>query len=191
MCGQRKSYTTPLCKTDPRTRCRIQHVVLICPSTSVSGRRRGLASLKKLMLCSMNVLFIGLTRIVVALPVASCSSLTAAESPVLSLELRSYQPPFRSTSLAGITSLGSPCICPELGLDLFFFPFLPGCCHPLTCGCALALSDVCCDISFVLGLRGEGVDLVLSANCKGVPLGFCPNAPFRLCFSCFARRRSA
>ena len=150
-----------------------------------------MASLKKLMLRSMDVLFVGLTCIMAAVPVASSSSSTVAGSPILSLELHPYQPPFRSTSLAGITSLGSPCICPELGLDLFFFPFLPGCCHPLTCGCALALSGVCCDISFALGLSGDGVDLVVSANCKGVPLGFCPDAPFRLCFSCFARRRSA
>lgn len=65
-----------LCKTDPRPGCRIEHVVLICPSSSVLSRLRDLASLKKRMFYPMDVFFTGLTCIVVSFPVASSSSST-------------------------------------------------------------------------------------------------------------------
>lgn len=109
-------------------------------SASYSGLPVDLASLKTLMLVSRDVGFINPTRMMAVLSriplllLNRCEDLEALKGP-------SYQPPFRSASLAGIASPGN--VCPELGLDLFFLPFLPDCCHPLNCGCALGLSGVC------------------------------------------------
>ena len=124
-------------------------------SISVSGMLVGLASLKKLILSLLGLLFIRLARMMVLssrslfLLLNRCKTLEALFGSL------SYQPPFRSASLAGITSPGSICICPELGLDWFFLPFLPVCCHPLTCDCILALSGVYCGICLIRGLKGD------------------------------------
>ena len=154
MSDKKKSCSTPLCTIDTRSRlCPI----LVCSSpTSKSRRPIDSTSSKTLVVSSLAMLSIGLTRGARVVAVLYHSLLLQLNRFLGALmENLWYQPPFRSTLLAGMSSPGSIFICPELGLGWFFFPFLPGCCHPLTCGCALALCGVCCGTSFVFGLRGD------------------------------------
>ena len=113
------------------------HATLFASSSNLySGLSTDLASLKTLMLSLLLILFISIVADFSRSLLPRLKRFKVLEAS----ESLSYQPPFRSASLAGIASPGSSC--PELGLDLLFLPFLLGCCHPLSCACALGLSGL-------------------------------------------------